>query len=271
MHTTTFVVAALSLVTVFVNGAAYSALYCLVGVASTKTTKKTTTTTVPVVVAKPTTTTTVAQTTISTTVVKTTTTTLKATATAAVGSTALKTLAAVKGIYFGCAVDNDEIVNSNLAALAGAQCGLTTPGNAMKCYATEPTQGKFTFTDAEAIMIQLASWVTSGTWTNATLTAVMVNHIMQVVTHFKGRLLHWDVVNEAFNDDGTFRDNVFYQNIGEAYIGIAARCKTSHLRAQGIPIDEIGSQMHLTVGNLSSSLASNLKLLASTGAEVAIT
>ena len=40
---------------------------------------------------------------------------------------------------------------------------------------------------------------------------------------YKGRCTHWDVVNEALNEDGTYRNNVFLRVIGEAYIPMAFR------------------------------------------------
>jgi endo-1,4-beta-xylanase len=55
--------------------------------------------------------------------------------------------------------------------------------------------------------------VTSGTWTNATLIAALKNHIANEVTHYKGQCFAWDVVNEAFNDDGTYRVDVFYTTV----------------------------------------------------------
>lgn len=46
-------------------------------------------------------------------------------------------------------------------------------------------------------------------------------HIYTVVSHFRGRVASWDVVNEAFNDDGTLRQSLFYKILGEDYIPLA--------------------------------------------------
>lgn len=51
----------------------------------------------------------------------------------------------------------------------------------------------------------------------------MRTHIHQVVGHFKGRVKGWDVVNEAFEDDGTYRRSPWYQIIGPEYIELAYR------------------------------------------------
>lgn len=49
--------------------------------------------------------------------------------------------------------------------------------------------------------------VSNGGFNAATLTTIIQNHVTALVTNWKGRILHWDVVNEIFNDDGTFRSS----------------------------------------------------------------
>lgn len=46
-------------------------------------------------------------------------------------------------------------------------------------------------------------------------------HIHTVVGRYKGRIHGWDVVNEAIEDNGTFRKSPFYNIIGEEFIDIA--------------------------------------------------
>lgn len=51
--------------------------------------------------------------------------------------------------------------------------------------------------------------VSSGSWTASTLTSVIESHISNVAGHYKGKCYAWDVVNEALNDDGTYRQSVY--------------------------------------------------------------
>ena len=97
-------------------------------------------------------------------------------------------------------------------------------------------------------------------------------HIATVVGHYKGRIHGWDVVNEAIEDDGSFRQSPLYRILGEEFIEIAFRaahqadpdaelyyndfsmakpgkreavCRlVKSLKAKGLRIDAIGMQSH---------------------------
>ncbi|KAL5389798.1 hypothetical protein DPSP01_002288 [Paraphaeosphaeria sporulosa] len=226
--------------------------------------------------------------------------------------------------YFGSATDNGELTDS--AYVAGlsntADFGQITPGNSMKWDTIEPSRGTFNYANGDVIANlaakngqylrchtlvwynQLPSWVTNGGFDNATLISILKNHITNEVTHYKGKCLHWDVVNEALNEDGTYRTNVFYNTIGPAYIPIAfaaaaaadpsaklyyndynieaAGAKSTGaqnivklVKAYGAKIDGVGMQAHLIVGSTGSESVSawttNMNAFTALGVDVAIT
>lgn len=100
----------------------------------------------------------------------------------------------------------------------------------------------------------------------------MYNHVMTVVTHYKGKVKGWDVVNEAFEDDGNYRKSPYYNIIGPEFIELAfqfaheadpnvelyyndystskpgkreaIRKLVQNLKAKGIRIDAVGMQSH---------------------------
>ncbi len=49
----------------------------------------------------------------------------------------------------------------------------------------------------------------------------MEEHITTIVSHFKGRIKGWDVVNEALLEDGSYRRSKYYEILGEEYIPLA--------------------------------------------------
>ncbi|KAH8149693.1 uncharacterized protein LAJ45_06324 [Morchella importuna] len=243
------------------------------------------------------------------------------TAASASSSPGLNTLAVAKGkTYFGSATDNGELSDAAYTTILknSKEFGVITPGNSMKWDATEGTRGTFTFTNGETIVkfaeangqkvrghtlvwhSQLPSWVSSGGFSAAELTEIIQTHVTNLVTNWKGRILHWDVVNEIFNDDGTYRTSVFYNTLGEEFVSIAFKAARAadpaaklyindynidgtgakstamynlvqKLLAAGVPIDGIGVQAHLISGSVPSTLATNWASFASLGVDVAIT
>ncbi len=49
----------------------------------------------------------------------------------------------------------------------------------------------------------------------------MTNHINTVAGRYAGKVNSWDVVNEALNEDGTLRNSIFLEKLGEDYIRTA--------------------------------------------------
>ena len=43
------------------------------------------------------------------------------------------------------------------------------------------------------------------------------------MTHFKGKIYAWDVLNEVINYDGAHRDTIWHKNFGINYIAEAFR------------------------------------------------
>jgi len=121
-------------------------------------------------------------------------------------------------LYFGTAVDNYEFhENSSYYKQLNNthDFGQIVASNLLKWETTEATRGVFNFTGGDEIAnlaiankqktrchtlvwhSQLPAWVSAGKFDNATLIAIMKNHITTQVGHFKGRCYAWDVVNEG--------------------------------------------------------------------------
>lgn len=196
----------------------------------------------------------------------------------------------------------------------------------MKWDATEPSRGSFTYGPGDQIVTfamqnnmkvkghtlvwhnQLPSWVTSLT-SASDVSSAMTNHITNLVTHYKGKVVAWDVVNEAWatpNMTGvgpaTIVSDVFYQNLGAGYIDTAFQTArqadsnallfynefsiegvndkstavynmVSSMIQRGIPIDGVGMQMHygtFTNAPTAADFAQNLKRFTDLGIKVVL-
>ncbi|KAJ0159725.1 Endo-1,4-beta-xylanase 1, partial [Colletotrichum tanaceti] len=206
--------------------------------------------------------------------------------------------------YFGTATDNSELADAAYVEMLkdGAMFGQLTPGNGQKWQFTEKSQGVFSYAGGDEIAAlaeangqllrchtlvwhsQLPAWVSSGTWTREQLTAVVDAHVANVAGHYRGRCYAWDVVNEALNEDGTYRDSVFHKVLGTDFIPVAFKAAAAAdpdaklyyndynielpgakqkevlniiktVRDAGARIDGLGLQAHLIVGSAGSRSA----------------
>jgi endo-1,4-beta-xylanase len=204
--------------------------------------------------------------------------------------------------YFGTAIDNVVLNNTKYVSIAhnASEFGQVTPSNGQKWMFTEPQRGVFNWTAGDEIIkpgrevgqiarchafvwhTQLPEWVEFRNYTKTELISIMETHIKAVADYYKDDCIAWDVVNEAFNDDGTYRETPFYKTIGKEYIELAfkfARKYTSRrtklyyndygiervnnkslavaalvkdFQARKIPIDGVGLQAHFTTGRAPS-------------------
>ena len=126
------------------------------------------------------------------------------------------------------------------AELAASQFNCLTPENCMKWDATEPQEGKFNFAAGDDLVkyaqknkmkihghtliwhSQTPQWVFQGEngqpATRELVLKRMKNHIEGVMKHYKGKVDAWDVVNEAFNEDGSLRNSQWKRIVGEDFI-----------------------------------------------------
>lgn len=137
---------------------------------------------------------------------------------------------------------------------------------------------------------------------NTDFRSAVEHHIRATADHYRGQVYAWDVVNEAVADDGSgLRDSIFRQKLGDGYIadafrlahqvdpqallyyndyggeGLTAKADRIYdlvrdLVQQGVPIDGVGLQMHISAANPpdAAAVASNMRRLASLGLRVNI-
>lgn len=212
----------------------------------------------------------------------------------------------------GVAIEPLELnSNPDYRLIATEQYNSITPENIFKPSYLHPDKNLFYWDEADSLVSfcknnnkrvhghtliwhqQLPSWIETFDGNEQEWNDLFKNHIQTIVAHFKNKVIAWDVVNEAFNEDGTLRNTIWLQKIGPSYIEKAfiyadeadnntllfyndfnlefnptkLNAVTSYfnaLRNRGVRVDGIGLQMHISIQYPEvSQIASALKKAAS--------
>ncbi|PIL29545.1 hypothetical protein GSI_08353 [Ganoderma sinense ZZ0214-1] len=238
-------------------------------------------------------------------------------------------------LYFGTATNNYQWNDTAYVAILDdlAMFGQLTPAKVMKWSYTEPERGVFTWEMGDQFVAlaeqrgklvrghncvwynDLPAWVTNTTWTAPELAEVVQEHCFNIVRHWAGQMTRcapvltricfsdsWDVINEPFNDDGTWRTTLWYNTLNTSYIPLALhaahradphaklyineynttgpgpkasalKALVRALKAAGVPLHGVGVQAHEVVGQVPplADVKRNLGEFAALGVEVAIT
>lgn len=147
--------------------------------------------------------------------------------------------------YIGAALNVAQIHEVDEVGIQTAiqQFNSIVAENCMKSMYLQPTENTFFFDDADKfvtlgelnnmhIIGHTLVWHSQApTWffidengqdvSRDVLIERVKTYIYTVVGRYKGRIHGWDVVNETFEDDGSWRATKFYDIIGEDYIALA--------------------------------------------------
>jgi endo-1,4-beta-xylanase len=233
----------------------------------------------------------------------------------------LRSLAQAHGIYIGTTVNVDALQDEGqYRDILAREFNMVTPEVSMKFDATEPKRNLYTFDAGDTLTAfakmqnmqvrghnlvwyrALPSWLTTGHFSRDELMKILRDHILTEVSHYRGQVSIWDVVNEAINNDGTLRDSIWLRGIGPDYLDLAFRWAheanpEAHLFyndyggeglgqrsnaiynlvkgmiQRGVPINGVGLEMHVSLDSYPppEDVLTNIRRLAALGLEVQIT
>lgn len=226
--------------------------------------------------------------------------------------------------YIGTALSEEQILGEDEAAIEVVKSNFNsiTAENIMKSEVMQPIEGEFDFTlsdkfvefgeqnDMQIIGHTLIWHSQAPDWffvdengddvSPEVLTQRMRSHILTIAGRYKGRIHGWDVVNEAIEDDGSWRKSKFYEILGEDFIRIAFELAheadpdaelyyndysmanegrrnrvvsmVKALQEQGVKIDGIGMQGHLNLNSPSiQDYEKSIQEFADLGVKIMIT
>lgn len=242
--------------------------------------------------------------------------------------TGLRALAAKRSLLIGGALRQypDTMADPEYTRTFAREFNVVVPEHVLKFAATHPQEKVFDFKDGDALIAYakangmkvrghtliwhdaIPPWVFAYKDSPAALAQLLHTYVSNVVDHFRGKLLSWDVVNEALDEDGKIfvtrgpwpkidsgrkpgdyvRDafvwaheadpdvQLFYNDYGAETLnkksdGIYALVKK--LKADGVPIHGIGFQTHIAFDQdlAEASVRANFKRFADLGLKIHIT
>lgn len=202
-----------------------------------------------------------------------------------------------KDFYIGTALNTSQIEqkDATVDALIKNQFNAATPENIMKAEIIHPQWGTYNFDLADKMVAycnknkikvnghtliwhsQMPAFARRIQNVDSFKT-FFTEHINKVASRYDGKILSWDVVNEALNEDGTMRKSPFTKMLGEDFVTEAfrlAQAAAPHtelyyndynneqpdkrngciqlikkIQAAGVRIDGIGIQGHWHLGKL---------------------
>jgi endo-1,4-beta-xylanase len=244
----------------------------------------------------------------------------------------LRQAAETRHITFGAAAASAYLAEPDYAAILASEFSQLQAENEMKFGAihprpdTDPNPYNFKGGDALVEFAQshnmlvrghtlvwhnnVPDWLKNGSYSASQLADILHSHIKTVMTHYASKVYAWDVVNEAFNENGTMRHTLWYDQPGigtgkgTKYIEQVLRwaheadplaklfyndydaepenrksdaiyAMAKDFKKRGVPLDGIGFQMHVSLKfddpTTLASVAKNLERFAKLGLELQIT
>lgn len=209
---------------------------------------------------------------------------------------------------------NPNLLNTNALylGLAAREFSSVTAENYLKMGNVHPTSDRYDWTGSDVLVNfaetnrqrmhghtlvwhqSLPGWVTNFVGDSLAWEGLFKSHIQTVVGHYKGRIASWDVVNEAFGDDGSLRPTIWLTHLGRDYVARAFRyareadptvklfyneygheysakklaavlALTADFKRRGIPLDGLGLQMHTNINQSDVSIQTVIRDAAASG------
>ncbi|HWB26791.1 MAG TPA: endo-1,4-beta-xylanase [Chitinophagaceae bacterium] len=219
----------------------------------------------------------------------------------------------------GAAVNTAQFEEKDTAAAAllKQQFNAVTPENCMKAGIIQPGWSNYNFGEADSLVAfaaanKLAVNAHCLIWHSQlpgfmrrmqdadSVRQYFINHINTVAGRYDGKVYSWDVVNEALNEDGSLRNTIFRQKLGNGYVTEAFRLAQTaaphtklyyndynieqpqkregaialvrNIQKAGVRIDGIGIQGHWNIRHLPlQEIEASIKAFSSLGVKVMFT